>query len=288
VSEVTPFASGLHLAESPRWHGGRLWISDMWDHKVWSFGADGERELAWQCAPSEDPGGLGWLPDGSLVVVGMEGRCLYRIVDGQAEVYADLTALAPWQCNDMAIAPNGTAYVSQFGWDMWGGGSYALTTLLGVDTEGHVRAVADELSTPNGISIRDDGRSLVVAESGGFRLSSYTVGADGALAELATYAEVPAVEEVGIAPPDGICSDTAGAVWVAEPLGRRVLRIERGGAVTHTFEFVHHPLAVCLGGDDRRTLFVCLAGQRDKSTRTPEALASIVSLRVETPGAGVP
>jgi hypothetical protein len=76
-------------------------------------------------------------------------------------------------------------------------------------------------------------------------------------------------------------------IWVAEPLGRRVLRIENGGIVTQVFDFEQHPLAVCLGGHDRRTLFICLAGQRDKSTRSPEALASIVSMRVDTPGLGV-
>ncbi len=99
---------------------------------------------------------------------------------------------------------------------------------------------------------------------------------------------MPANKEVTMAPPDGICSDTAGGIWIAEPLGRRVLRIENGGMVTQTFDFEQHPLAVCLGGDDRRTLFVCLAGQRDKSTRTPEALASIVSMRVDFAGIGVP
>jgi sugar lactone lactonase YvrE len=261
----------------------------MWDHKVWSFGADGkDREVAWDFGPSEEPGGIGWFPDGSMVVVGMEGRCLYRIVDGHCEVYSDLTSLAPWQCNDMAIAPSGFAYVSQFGWDMWGGGPYAVTSLIGVDPNGNAQTVAEGLSTPNGITISDDGHSLVVAESGAFTLTSYTIASDGRLSGRKVFADVPAVVEVGMAPPDGICSDAAGGIWVAEPLGRRVMRIESGGLVTQTSTFEQHRLAVCLGGEDRRTLFICLAGQRDKAVRTPEALASIVCMHVDTPGVGVP
>jgi sugar lactone lactonase YvrE len=294
MSDMTVFAQGLHLAEAPRWHDDRLWVSDMWDHKVWCFGVDGDRALVHDFGPQEDPGGLGWLPDGSLLVVGMEGRCLYRLAARspghgaaqQPELYADLRGVAPWQCNDLEVAPDGTAYVSQFGWDMWGrSGPHALTTVIRVNPDRQVDTVADMMASPNGMSIRDAGRVLVVAESGASQLTRFTITGDGRLADRAVFAKIPAAEGLGMAPPDGICSDAQGAIWVAEPIGRRVLRIEAGGALSERIDFEEHPLAVCLGGADGRTLFVCVTGQHVKPQRDPRPMATIVTMRVAVPRA---
>ena len=283
------FASGLHLAEAPRWHDGRLWISDMWDHKVWSFDADGGRRLEHDFGPDEDPGGLGWLPDGRLLVVGMEGRRVYRSDGADFVVHAELADHSPWQCNDMTVAPDGTAYVSHFGWDLFGRTTpYALTTLLRITPDGTVAVAALDLASPNGITIRDGGRSLVVSESGASKLTSFRIGADGSLHDRATFADLPPAAGVPVAPPDGICSDADGGIWIGEPIGRRVLRVDRAGHVTDEMSFDVHPLAVCLGGADRRTLFVCLAGQHEKLSRRPEPMASVVAVDVDVPGAGIP
>jgi sugar lactone lactonase YvrE len=290
--QVTGFADGFHLVETPRWRAGRLWVSDMWDHTVWSFGLDGDRRLVHRFDDDEDPGGLGWMPDGSLLVVGMEGRVVYRFDgagDGPPVVHADLSGLAPWQCNDMAVAPDGTAYVSQFGWDVWGHTTpYSLTRLMRVAPDGTATVAADELSSPNGISIRDDGRTVVVAESGASALTAFRVADDGELVDRTTLAVLAPVDGLTVAPPDGICADVDGGIWLAEPIGRRVLRVGPDGAVTDELAFDDHPLAVCLGGDDRRTLFVCVTGQHDKPNRRPEPLARIDTLRVDVPGTGVP
>ena len=62
------------------------------------------------------------------------------------------------------------------------------------------------------------------------------------------------------APPDGICLDAEGAVWVADPIGARVFRVREGGEVTDSIGFDDViPVACVLGGDDRRTLFMCVA-----------------------------
>jgi sugar lactone lactonase YvrE len=294
---VTRFADGLHLVETPRWHEGRLWVSDMWDHAVWSFGPDGDRRLVHRFGDDEDPGGLGWTPDGALLVVGMEGRVVYRFDGvppaaadiGEPVVHADLSGLAPWQCNDMAVSPDGTAYVSQFGWDLWGRTTpFTLTRLIRVAPDGTASVAAEELSSPNGISIRDDGRTVVVAESGASTLTAFRVADDGELVDRTTVAVLPPVAGLTVAPPDGICADVDGGIWVAEPIGRRVLRVGTDGAISEELAFDDHPLAVCLGGDDRRTLYVCVAGQHDKPNRRPEPMARIDAVRVDVPGAGVP
>ena len=81
--------------------------------------------------------------------------------------------------------------------------------------------------------LTDDGRTLIVAESGGMRLTAFTVREDGTLTDRRTYAElVPERDDVPVAPPDGICLDADGAVWVADPIGARVFRVREGGTVT--------------------------------------------------------
>lgn len=286
--DMRVFAQGLHLAECPRWHNGQLWMSDMWGRTVYRFDIDGRRHSV-QTFADDDPGGLGWLPDGRLLVVGMERRLLYRLEPRGPVVHADLTGFAPWPCNDMIAADDGTAYVTQFGYDMWGGTTRLLPApLLRVNPAGAVDIVARDLLCPNGIALSEDGRTLVVAEPAGSRITRFSVQPDGSLVNREVFAQLSPAHGENYAPPDGICLDEAGAVWAAEPMGKRVLRIEPGGRVTQEIAFEAHPLAVVLGGPDRRTLFVCFAQQFSKPHRAPQALAGIYALEVDVPGTGRP
>ncbi len=222
--ETDVFGSGLHLPECPRWHDGALWISDMWGNAVYSYGDDGERSEVLGFGLEEDPGGLGWLPDGSLLVVGMEGRRIYRLAeDGDLRTHADLGPHAPWQCNDMIVDDRGTAYVSQFGYDLWGGRTGPATTaLLRVTSGGTVDVAAEDLMVPNGMAISDDGSALYVAECGRSRVLQFGIDDQGALTNRRVFGElVPAAgAPLPVAPPDGICLDEEGCVWAADPIGR--------------------------------------------------------------------
>jgi sugar lactone lactonase YvrE len=282
------FADGLHLAECPRWRDGALWISDMWGRTVYRFDADGKRHAVHAFA-DDDPGGLGWLPDGRLLVVGMERRGVYRLEASGPVVHADLAELAPWPCNDMIVADDGTAWVSHFGFDLWGGATGFLpAALIRVAPDGRADTVADDLLCPNGMALAQAGGTLYVAEPGGSRITRFRVQRDGALADREVFAQIEPAAGAQHAPPDGICLDASGAVWAAEPIGRRVLRIEPGGRVTTRIDFDAHPLAVVLGGRDRRTLFVCLADEISKPRRGARATARIDALDVDVPGAGRP
>jgi sugar lactone lactonase YvrE len=283
------FADGLEFAECPRWHDGALWISDMWGHTVYRFDPDGARHTVHDFGPDEDPGGLGWLPDGRLLVVGMEGRRLYRLEADGPVVHADLAELAPWPCNDMIVADDGTAYVSQFGFDLWGASTLPATSpLIRVWPDGRVDAAAHDLMVPNGVALTAEGRTMIVAESGAFRLVRFTVREDGTLTDRETFAELTPAPGADYAPPDGICLDEAGAVWAADPIGNRVVRIEAGGRVEREITFDLRPLAAVLGGTDRRTLFVCLAAEYGRLEHRSERDARIDAVRVDIPGAGRP
>lgn len=282
------FAGDFHLPECPRWHDGQLWMSDMWGRTVYRFDLDGTRHLVHRF-DDDDPGGLGWLPDGRLLVVGMERRQIYRLEQHGPAVHADLAARVPWPCNDMIVADDGTAYVTHFGFDMWGGTTaFRPAPLIRVRPDGRVDTVADDLLCPNGIALSADGCDLFVAEPGGSRVSRFTVMGDGSLSDREVFAQLTPVAGQQYAPPDGICLDAAGAVWVAEPIGKRVLRIEPGGQITTALTFEQHPLAVALGGADRRTLFVCTAEQISKPHRTVRPQGTIRALAVAVPGSGRP
>ena len=115
MTDTQVLLDGLTFPEGPRWHEGRLWFSDFYDHRVVAVDLDGRSETIVEVP--QQPSGLGWLPDGRLLVVSMLDRRLLRLdPDGLTEV-ADLSELATGPCNDMVVDGEGRAYVGNFGFD---------------------------------------------------------------------------------------------------------------------------------------------------------------------------
>jgi sugar lactone lactonase YvrE len=282
----TVFATDLHFPECPRWHDGALWLSDMWDHTIYRFDADGARHVVHRFPDEEDPGGLGWLPDGTMLVAGMFGRVVYRLEQGAAVVHADLSSLAPHQVNDMIVGPDGSAYVTQFGREMWDDSTpFGPTVMIRVTPGGAVEVGADDLMVPNGVAVADDGKVLVVAESAGARLSRYSVH-DGLLSDRGVVRLTPAADMPFVAP-DGICLDVEGGIWAADPLARRVVHLSED-TIDQEIALDSHPLACVLGGEDRRTLFICANEVWSKRDRRNVPTGSVVTVPVDVPGAGRP
>lgn len=274
-------ASGLAFPEGPRWHDGEFWFSDMLGERVMRVAADGSLHTMLEL-PGQ-PSGLGWLPDGRLLVVSMRDRRLLRVEHGTATVAADLFRLAPQQCNDMVVDAQGRAYIGNFGFDLPGGSAVAPTCLILVTPDGAARVVADGLLFPNGCVITPAGDTLIVGETFGARLTAFTIAPDGSLHSRRIWAALPGKS------PDGICLDAEGAIWVASPPTKEVLRVQQGGKVTHRIATASQAIACMLGGHDRRDLYV-LSGH--VSFDPPKARkyrsGRIDSLRVEVPGAGFP
>ncbi len=272
----TAVVTGLAFAEGPRWRDGTLWWSDMHGGDVQRL-ADGRVETV--CAVSGRPSGLGWLPDGRLLVVSMVDRSVLRLEpDGSLVVHADLSALAPRRTNDMVVDARGGAYVGNFGFDIGTDGvdeAPCGTVLIRVEPDGAPRVVADDLWFPNGMVLLDDGRTLVVAETWRARLTAFTVAADGSLSDRRVWAALDA----GIYP-DGICRDAAGAICVASPPTRECLRVEADGRVTDRIATGQRAFACALGGADGRTLFICTADSHDPERQRATRNGRIVAVEV--------
>jgi sugar lactone lactonase YvrE len=287
---MTPRAvvEGLHMPECPRWHDDALWFADIWGHQVLRMARDGPPDVVHVFPDDEDPAGLGWLPDGRLLVVGMLGRVVYRLDDDGLAIHADLRDLTPFPLNDMIVRDDGTAYVSGFGWDVWGGGTYADSDLIRVRPDGTVDRAVESMMAPNGMALSGDGSMLVVAEPAGGRLSRFAVTPDGDLVEraLVPLEKAPGAEWVT---PDGICLDAEGAVWAADPMGQRVIRVVDDGEIERVIAFDDgHPLACALGGPDRRTLFIAVGAVTSKRDRPSQPRGRLLTMKVDVPGDGRP
>jgi len=273
---------GLAFAEGPRWREGRLWFSDMHEECVKTVDLDGRVDVIAK-VPGR-PSGLGWLPDGRLLVVSMTDRRLLRLdPDGLVQL-ADLSRFASYHCNDLVVDAQGRSYVGHFGGDH--GPDMPpppLADLILVGPGGDVRTVARELAFPNGAVITPDGSTLIVAESFARRLTSFDIRPDGALVGRRVWAELPE----GVYP-DGICLDAEGAIWVAGTIARAALRVRPGGEVTDRVSVSALAIACMLGGADGKTLFVCAAESTDPDECRANKTARIEIARVDVPHAGLP
>ncbi len=263
---------GLLFPEGPRWHDGRLWFSDMNDFKVYSVDMVGKAEIILETEDS--PSGLGWTPDGHLLVVLMQGRRLMRLDGNVLNEVADLSKLATYHCNDMVVDGKGRAYVGNFGFDLNGAPFHPAEIIL-VALDGKARVVADNLAFPNGSVITPDGKTLIVGETYGSCLTAFNIEIEGSLTNRRIWAKMDN------AVPDGICLDAEGGIWVASPISSEVIRIIEGGAVTHRIKISTQAYACMLGGKDRRSLFIATSGQTFRSGR-------IEIIQVDIPGVGFP
>ncbi|WP_164156802.1 SMP-30/gluconolactonase/LRE family protein [Sandarakinorhabdus rubra] len=288
---ITHLADGIYFGEGPRWHDGRLWFSDFHAFAVKSVDLAGHVRTELQI--DDWPSGLGWLPDGSLLVVAMRSRrLLRRWPDGRITTHADLSGLAAWHTNDMVVDGEGRAYVGNFGLDLETAiheqGFEAVianpvgANLIRVDPDGSVHLAAPDLAFPNGSMITSDGRTLIVGESTGMRLTAFSIAADGSLQDRRVWAALPGIV------PDGACLDAEGAVWLADAGAARCVRVAEGGALLDTIETDQPCYACMLGGPERRHLFMLTAPSALVSDCAPAPRGHLVVAQVDVPGAGLP
>jgi sugar lactone lactonase YvrE len=293
VVAAEPFIDGLRFGECPRWHEDRLWFVDFYDGTVQSVGDRGDVRVELE-VPGE-PAGLGWLPDGRLVVVARKARTvLRREADGTLVPHGDLRPFATFHGNDMVVDAGGRAYVGNFGFDLdrfveeRGPRAFLLppgpptTVLIRVDPDGSAHEAAADLAFPNGAVITPDGGTLIVAETLGGRLTAFDIAADGSLSGRREWAVLPWCS------PDGICLDAEGRVWVSNARDSECLLVAEGGRVVSRVTTSQNCFACMLGGGDRRTLYLVTAPTSIESEISVVRAGRIEQARVEVGGAGLP
>lgn len=269
---------GFSFIEGPRWHDGALWFSDMHDDSVWRA-APGKAPQKMADVPGY-PSGLGWLPDGSLLVVSMMDKQVLRQESGGVPgPFADLSGIAARRINDMVVSATGHAWVGNFGFDFDTGEAPAPAALAGISPDGKVTKAADGLLFPNGMVITPDGKTLIVAETFGAKLTAFDIGSDNTLSNKRDWAALPEG-----AVPDGICLDAEGAVWAASPTTGTCLRLKEGGEVLETITTGRQTIACALGGADGRTLHLSTAETTDREKCRAVRSARIETVQVKVPG----
>lgn len=284
-------AEGVYFGEAPRWRDGRLWFSDFYAHAVKSVSTAGD--LRTEFTLDDQPSGLGWLPDGSMLIVSMTKRqVVRRDKDGTISPYADLSAIAGFHCNDMVVAADGTAYVGNFGFDL-----DAEMTARGVESViaehptaklariapgGAVSVAAEDMHFPNGPVITPDGKTLILGETLGGCLTAFDIGADGSLSNRRVWASLwPRV-------PDGIALDALNRIWVANPIAPECALIAEGGEVVEVIDTGTPCYACMLGGEDGRTLFMMTAETSLAHEARAAPRGKVKVAQVDAPRAGLP
>jgi sugar lactone lactonase YvrE len=278
---TTVFAEDFVFLEGPRWRDNKLWLSDMHGHVVYTIGMDGKREKVVD-VPGQ-PSGLGFLPDGTPLIVSMHDRKLMKLVDGKLELHADLSEICPYEINDMVVDKKGNAYIGNIGFDIFKKERFKPTNFVLVTADGAISEVATDLAVPNGPVITPDGKTLIVAESWAKKLSACDIEADGSLSNRRVFADL------GDSAPDGICLDAEGAVWVAVFNQDHFIRVLEGGEITHRVKVLDRfPVACTLGGPDGCTLFGLTYQGSIQDIGKNKTASRIEIVHVDVPGSGSP
>ncbi|MCW2516972.1 MAG: hypothetical protein JWR11_6014 [Mycobacterium sp.] len=266
-----PLANGFCFGEGPRWFEGLLWFSDMLGEAVHTVDAEGS--MTTLPLPGRAPSGLGFRPDGTLLIASTEDRQVLRYDGDSVGVIADLHDLVPANLGDMVVDDAGRAYV----------GSQARSggVIARINADDAVAVVADELDFPNGMVITPDQRTLIVAESTARRLTAFTIGTDGALSDRRVFAD-------GLAgPPDGLALDAEGGVWVSMTIAHEFQRIVEGGEVTDRIDMEGRTAIACaLGGPEGRILFLLSSTDAYPERLVGTKLSRVDAMLVDVPGIG--
>jgi sugar lactone lactonase YvrE len=280
-SKLEVFVDGFTFLEGPRWRDGLLWMSDINAKKVYTISPDGTRTV--MAEVPDRPSGIGFLPDGTPIVVSMRDCSLKFIKNGELELHADISALVNGEINDMVVDKKGNAYVGSMGYDLFAGEDFKPGALILVKANGEAQEVADELHFPNGPVVTPDGKTLIVAESWGKRLTAFNIEEDGTLSDRRIFADL------GDYTPDGITLDEEGCVWLAAFANDCYVRVRDGGEVTNVIELQGRRAIACtLGGADMKTLYCLTFDGQMKDIGEGKQAGQVETVRVDVAGCGSP
>jgi sugar lactone lactonase YvrE len=297
MTQLRTLLEGGAFFESPRWHDGRWWLSDFYRHRVLTVTEDGREDTVLEV--EGQPSGLGWLPDGSLLVVSMRDHRILRWDGLSLSQHADVSEYCGGHLNDMVVDSRGHAYAGNFGFDLMAFADPATANLIHVAPDGSASVAASDMYFPNGSVITPDGRTLIVGETAGCRYTAFTIAGDGSLSDRRVWAQVAETPEITTFEetigklrfgPDGCGLDAEEHIWSADEVNARCARVAPGGEIVAEIAAPEglNIFACMLGGADGRTLLMCAAPDFLEQSRTASHEAVLLTTTVDVPRAGLP
>ncbi|KAL2211546.1 calcium-dependent phosphotriesterase [Sarocladium strictum] len=260
----TFLTDGLYFGEAPRYRDGKLYISDMTGRKIYTIDEQtGEKQVFLEM--ENQPNGMCFLDDGSLICSSMFDAKLYHVKDGKSTLYADMSHVMTGYCGDMVIDKHGRVFLDDTGARVLHGEKPRAGRLLRIDPDSSVHIVAENIIFPNALCISPDGKTLYNAESFGWGLLGFDLAEDGTLDNRRNVwspttlsgDRVPSAETmIGI---DGGCMDGEGGIWLSLLALEQFVRIDLAtNEVTHRVKVDGHAVCCTLGGEDGKTLFMAV------------------------------
>ena len=284
VKTLAASTTGLKFTESPRWYNDKLWFLDIHDKRIKTVDLSGSVTTVLELPFL--PNAFGLNPEGNFVVGDAFQRRIHRMEGTALKQVADISNITNFCLSDGIVDSQGRLYVGDIGYNFVDPAAKPVETcvIVLVGPEGSASVVADNLYFPNGMVITPDGRTLIVGETLGNRLTVFDIQKDGSLSNRRLWAQLPSSVS-----PDGICLDAEGGVWCANPEGEdSVVRVCKGGEITDRISVTSHAYAVMLGGPQRRHLFISTSGSHDPAEIHRNPSASFQVVEVDVPGAGLP
>lgn len=245
-------ASGFKYPVSPRWWDDSLYFTDAYGKKVYQMAVDGSDVV--EVADLDGmPSGLGELPDGAKLVGEQMTRMLWRLTDTGVDPkpFADLSDYSENWTRDMITAADGITYTTCFGHGISRGEPPAQGVVVMTTADGASRVAADRIMMPNGIALADDGRTLLIAETAGERITAFDRRGDGTLSNRRVWASIPG------GAPGGICLDAEVGLWLGSVYTGEFMRVLEGGEVTHRIPSPGRwAIAALVGGKGQSQLFL--------------------------------
>ncbi len=289
--ELTPtiLTDGIVFPESLRWRDGKLWFSDIYGRRVMTV--DMEGNLSEVVKMPERPTGLGFLPDGRLLINTRGDQKTHRLDPDGLHLYADMSRMLGARLDDMVVDSKGRAYVNRRHKTPSDGRAQPTGYLALITPDGQKQMVAEGIEHPNGMAITPDGKTLIVAESSGNRLTAFDIESDGLLSNQRVWANL------GERAADGICLDAEMGIWIGSTWKDGFVRVLEGGEITHRIRTPGKwAIMPMLGGEDGKTLFLGTVQTTLADCRLYESAGAeqarcegwIEYVRVDVPHAGLP
>jgi gluconolactonase len=232
---------------------GTLYFSDLRSSLIYDLNKDGSITIAFR--ETNGANGLAFAPNGELLAAGGDGKTISQILDGHLKVICSRgiegsSLMAP---NDLIVDRNGGVYFTDPGPRPLVPERKAYVYYL----PPHVNVpilINDDITRPNGITLTNDGKTLLVDDTVGDTVFAFTVHPDGTASEKRVFARLRNLVPGKESGADGMAIDDRDRLYVTSISGVQVF--DRNGTYLGTISVPRQPTNVAFSGPNKSWLYV--------------------------------